>query len=103
MSATLEITCVERGGLARSFQVRVATSKTVQAVREALALQTKRKVASLLLFDGEDYLQNHVALADYGIADGAILRYESRMCGILPADHDWSTSGLKVKQTRFAF
>jgi hypothetical protein len=99
----MRLTCVERGGLGRSFVIEVDEGVKVQAVREALALQTKRKVASLLLFDGEDYLQNHVSLADYGIVDGATLTYESRMCGILPADHDWSNSGLKVKQTRFAF
>ena len=99
----IHLTCVERGGLRRSYVVEVTDDATVQAVREALALQTKRKVASLLLFEGEDYLQNHVLLTDYGITDGATLGYESRMCGILPADHDWSASGLKVKQTRFAF
>jgi hypothetical protein len=99
----MRLTCVERGGLRRSFVIEVDDGAKIQAVREALALQTKRKVASLLLFDGEDYLQNHVSLKDYGIADGATLTYESRMCGILPADHDWSNSGLKVKQTRFAF
>jgi type I restriction-modification system DNA methylase subunit len=54
-------------------------------------------------FDGDEYLQNKVPLLDYGIADGHLLLFEVRMCGILPADHDWSQSGLKTKPTRFAF
>jgi hypothetical protein len=39
-----------------------------------------------------------------GVGDGATLNYEARMCGILPADHDWSASiKTKAPTTRFAF
>ncbi len=103
MSSEINLTIVEKGGLRRSFSVSVMANATVQNVREALSPLCKSKLAGILLFDGEDYLQNHVQLDQYEIKDGATLLYEARMCGILPANHDWSKSGLKVKQTRFAF
>ena len=107
MSAVCErlvhLTLEEKGGLKRKFTVEVPAAATVQAVREVLSPLCKGKLAGILLFDGEDYLQNHVTLDAYEIADGAHLYFETRMCGVLPANHDWSKSGLKTKQTRFAF
>lgn len=99
----IKLTIQEKGGLKREFVVEVPVNATIQNVREALAPLCKAKLAGILLFDGEDYLQNHIRLEEYDIKDGARLLYEARMCGILPADHDWSKSGLKTKQTRFAF
>ena len=101
----MKITCVQKGGLQRTFSVEVPADATVQKVREELAPQCKGKLAGILLFDGDEYLQNHVRLDEYSIADGATLYYEARMCGILPADHDWSAS-IKTKAhptKRFAF
>ena len=99
---TLRITCVEKY-LKTSQTVEVPATATVHDVRIELSKIIKRKLPGILLFEGEEYLQNHVSLAEYGIGDGASLIYEARLCGILPADHDWSKSGLKTKQTRFAF
>lgn len=101
----MKITCMQKGGLARTFTVEVPADAMVQKVREELAPLCKNKLAGLLLFDGDEYLQNHVRLDEYGIGDGATLYYEARMCGILPADHDWSKSGIKIKSPtkRFAF
>jgi hypothetical protein len=78
---------------------------TVQEVRTALSSHVKHKIAGILLFDGEFYLQNTVTLQEYEISDGATLFFECRMCGPLPANHDWSKSGLPPKpvKTRFAF
>ena len=101
----MKITCNERNALRRSFVIEVPADATVQKVREELALQCKNKLAGILLFDGEEYLQNFVLLDEYGIGDGATLNFEARMCGILPADHDWSGS-FKTKAPptkRFAF
>ena len=99
---TLRITCIEKS-LKTSQTVEVPVTATVHDVRVELSKLIKRKLPGILLFDGDEYLQNHVPLAEYGIADGASLNYEARLCGVLPADHDWSKSGLKTKQTRFAF
>lgn len=100
----LTLTCTQKGGLQRSYTVSVAEDARVQAVREALAPLARVKMPSILLFDGEDFLENHVRLSDYGIGDGATLLFEARLCGPLPADYNWATTGtLKVKQTRFAF
>jgi hypothetical protein len=101
----MRINCQEKGGLRRLFAVEVTADATVQNVREGLAPQCKTKLAGILLFDGDEYLQNHVRLEEYGVGDGATLNYEARMCGILPADHDWSASGVKTKapMKRFAF
>lgn len=101
----MKIRCVERAGLRRMFEVEVTENATIQNVREALAPLCKGKLAGILLFDGDEYLQNHVPLSEYCIPDTHLLLFEMRMCGILPADHDWSKSGLKTKPTplRFAF
>jgi hypothetical protein len=100
-TASIRIECQEKGGLRRVHEVHVPVDATVQAVREALAPLARAKVAGLLLFDGDEYLQNAVRLSDYEIADGARLLFEARMCGILPADHDWSASaGIKTKRIR---
>ncbi len=100
---SIKLIIQEKGGLKREFVVEVPANATIQNVREVLAPQCKAKLAGILLFDDEDYLQNHIRLEEYDIKDGARLFYEARMCGIVPADHDWSKSGLKTKQTRFAF
>jgi len=85
------------------FEVEVTENATIQNVREGLAPLCKGKLAGILLFDGDEYLQNHVHLSEYCISEGQLLSFEMRMCGILPADHDWSKSGLKTKPVRFAF
>ena len=98
MSDTIRIECQEKGGLRRIFEVIVPTNATVQTVREALAPLARVKVASILLFEGDEYLQNAVKLEEYEITTGTRLVFEARMCGIVPADYDWSTSaGIKTK------
>jgi hypothetical protein len=97
----ITIHCVEKYSK-KIVYIMVDDTAYVQDVRAALAAEVKRRVASLLLFEGEDYLQNHVSLSNYEIGDGATLIYESRLCGILPANYDWSNSGLKTKYSRFA-
>jgi hypothetical protein len=99
----MKLRCQERAGLRRIFEVEVPENATIQNVREGLAPLCKGRLAGILLFDGDEYLQNKVPLLEYEIADGHLLLFEVRMCGILPADHDWSQSGLKTKPTRFAF
>ena len=101
----MKITCNEHNGLRRAFTVEVTADATVHQVRETLAPLCKNKLAGILLFDGDEYLQNHVRLDEYCIEDGATLNFEARMCGLLPADHDWSVSSIKTKPPtkRFAF
>jgi hypothetical protein len=99
----MKLKCVERGVLKREYEVEVPENATIQNVREVLSPLCKGRMPGLLLFDGDEYLQNHVKLGEYGIVDGQKLGFEMRMCGPLPADHDWSKSGLKTKPTRFAF
>ena len=101
----MKITINERNALRRTFTVEVPADAMVQQVREALAPLSKNKLAGILLFDGDEYLMNDVRLDEYGIGDGALLLFEARMCGVLPADHDWSKSGIKTKPPtkRFAF
>lgn len=80
------------------IECKVPRDATIQTVREKLAPLIKRKLHSILLFEGEDYLQNEVTLAQYDIAEGATLLYEARLCGILPINYDWSQSGLQTKR-----
>jgi hypothetical protein len=100
--AKITIHCVPKS-FGDSYDICVSPTATIHEVRTFLAPLIKRKLAGILLFDGDDYLQNNIRLDQYEIGDGATLNYEARMCGILPADHDWSKSGLKTKPTRFAF
>jgi len=101
MSDMLRIECQEKGGLRRVFEVSVPSTATIQTVREALAPLAHVKIASILLFDGEEYLQNSVLLEEYEIISGARLLFEARMCGVVPADYDWSVSaGIKAKRIK---
>lgn len=100
LSGVITVTCIEKY-TKREAVISISATNTVQQLREALAAVVKRKAAGILLFEGDDYLQNHVRLDQYGIVDGAQLIYEARMCGVLPLDYDWSKSGIKTK--RFVF
>ena len=100
LSGSITVVCIEKY-TKRETTIVIAAESTVQDLREALAVAVKRKAAGILLFEGEDYLQNHVRLDQYDIRNGATLIYEARMCGVLPLDYDWSKSGIKTK--RFAF
>ena len=100
LSGSITVVCIEKY-TKRETTIVIAAESTVQNLREALAMAVKRKAAGILLFEGEDYLQNHVRLDQYDIRNGATLIYEARMCGVLPLDYDWSKSGIKTK--RFAF
>ncbi len=100
---SINLTIEEKGGLKRVFTICVSPFATIQEVREILQPLCKGKLPAILLFFEDEYLQNHVRLDQYDIGEGARLFYEVRMCGVLPANHDWSKSGLKTKQTRFAF
>ena len=100
ISGSITVVCIEKY-TKRETTIVIAAESTVQNLREALAVAVKRKAAGILLFEGEDYLQNHVRLDQYDIRNGATLIYEARMCGVLPLDYDWSKSGIKTK--RFAF
>ena len=90
MSDTIRIECQEKAGLRRIFEVIVPTNATVQTVREALAPLARVKVASILLFEGDEYLQNAVKLEDavkleeYEITADTRLVFEARMCGLVP-------------------
>ncbi len=101
----IRLTCQERNALKRVFTLEVPASATIQEVRTLLSSHVKHKIAGILLFDGDYYLQNDVTLDAYEIGDGATLFFECRMCGPLPLNHDWSKSGLPPKpvKTRFAF
>jgi hypothetical protein len=105
-STLISITCQERNALKRVIPLEVPANATIQEVRTALSTHVKHKIAGILMFDGDYYLQNHITLDAYEISDGATLFFECRMCGPLPLNHDWSKSGLPpkpVKETRFAF
>jgi hypothetical protein len=97
---SIKITCEEKI-TKKTYELEVLPTATVQEVRTELAPLIKRKLAGILLFSDDEYLQNEFRLDQYGICDGAHLTFEARLCGVLPANHDWSKSGLKTK--RFAF
>ena len=98
---SLKITCTNRFNPSRSYTVIVPENGVVQDIRISLQHVCLAKLDSILLFDGDEYLQNFVPLTDYGISDNAVLIYESRLCGPLPVNYDWSKSGLKTKYSRF--
>ena len=100
LSGNITVICIEKY-TKRLTEMKIAPESTVQMLRELLGATVKRKAAGILLFEGEEYLQNHVRLDQYEIRNGATLIYEARMCGVLPLDYDWSKSGIKTK--RFAF
>lgn len=96
----MKLNLQERNALRRLFSVEIDAVATVQHVREALAPLCGGKLAGILLFDGDEYLQNHERLEAYEIGDGATLNFEMRMCGPMPADYDWSQSLPKTKRVR---
>lgn len=97
----ITVSCVNKYNK-RAYDVTVPQDGVVQDIRIVLASLTKNKLDSLLLFEGDEYLQHFVPLSEYEIKDGSSLIYEARLCGILPVNYDWSKSGVKTKFSRFA-
>lgn len=77
----------------KSVSIDVEKTNTVLELRQEMGKLLKVRVNNLIVFLEDEFLDAEITLEAYGIDESSTITYETKLCGPVPVNRDWTSSG----------
>ncbi len=84
---------LQKARTGKTVEVEIDSSKSVLELRQEICKVLKVRVNNLIVFLDDEFLDADVTLESYSIHSESSITYEIKLCGPVPINRDWTSSG----------